>query len=61
MVDVGFGGMLVDIDCHISNGLPEIAIVGFANKAADEWNQRTFARRFYQQQIGSAQKTYNHK
>src|SRR5438552_1517595 len=39
-VDVGFGGMLVDIECHISNGLPAIVIVGFANKAVDEAKER---------------------
>ncbi len=39
-VDVGFGGMPVDIECHISNGLPAIVIVGFANKAVDEAKER---------------------
>ncbi len=39
-VDVGFGGILVDIECHISNGLPAIVIVGFANKAVDEAKER---------------------
>ncbi|MGZ6005544.1 MAG: YifB family Mg chelatase-like AAA ATPase [Candidatus Saccharimonadales bacterium] len=40
VVDVGTGGMLVDIECHISNGLPAIVIVGFANKAVDEAKER---------------------
>lgn len=39
-VDIGFGGMLVDVECHISNGLPAIIIVGFANKAVDEAKER---------------------
>lgn len=40
IVDIGSGGMLVDIECHISNGLPAIVIVGFANKAVDEAKER---------------------
>lgn len=40
IVDIGTGGMLVDIECHISNGLPAIIIVGFANKAVDEAKER---------------------
>lgn len=40
IVDIGTGGMLVDIECHISNGLPAIVIVGFANKAVDEAKER---------------------
>src|SRR5271154_2693936 len=40
IVDVGTGGMLVDIECHISAGLPSIVIVGFANKAVDEAKER---------------------
>ena len=40
IVDVGDGGMLVDIECHISSGLPAIVIVGFANKAVDEAKER---------------------
>jgi magnesium chelatase family protein len=39
-VDIGFGGMPVDIECHISSGLPAIIIVGFANKAVDEAKER---------------------
>lgn len=39
-IDVGFGGIVVDIECHISNGLPAIVIVGFANKAVDEAKER---------------------
>ncbi len=40
IVDVGPHGMVVDIECHISNGLPAIVIVGFANKAVDEAKER---------------------
>lgn len=39
-IDQGFGGMLVDIECHISNNLPNIVIVGIANKAVDEARER---------------------
>ena len=31
LIDQGFGGTLVDIECHISNNLPNIIIVGIAN------------------------------
>src|SRR3990167_6036174 len=40
IVDAGTNGMLVDIECHISAGLPSIVIVGFANKAVDEAKER---------------------
>lgn len=40
VIDVGMGGILVDIECHVSKGLPAIIIVGFANKAVDESKER---------------------
>lgn len=40
LIDQGFGGTLVDIECHISNNLPNIVIVGIANKAVDEARER---------------------
>ncbi len=40
VVDNGFDGFLAEIECHISNGLPNIVIVGFANKAVDEARER---------------------
>lgn len=33
-------GIGIDIECHISNGLPNIIIVGFGNKAVDEAKER---------------------
>ncbi len=33
-------GILIDIECHLSNGLPNIIIVGVANKAVDEAKER---------------------
>jgi magnesium chelatase family protein len=36
----GTSGVLVDIECHLSNNLPNIIIVGFANKAVDEAKER---------------------
>lgn len=33
-------GIIVDIQCHLSNNLPNIIIVGFANKAVDESRER---------------------
>lgn len=40
VVSSGFSGSLVDVECHLSNGLPNIIIVGFANKAVDEAKER---------------------
>lgn len=34
------GGVAVDIECHITSGLPAIIIVGYANKAVDESKER---------------------
>jgi len=36
----GNEGSAIDIECHISNGLPNLIIVGFANKAVDESKER---------------------
>ncbi|HVV25420.1 MAG TPA: YifB family Mg chelatase-like AAA ATPase [Candidatus Saccharimonadales bacterium] len=36
----GGSGVIVDIECHLSNNLPNIVIVGFANKAVDEARER---------------------
>lgn len=38
--DHGANGVVVDIECHISNGLPGITIVGYANRAVDEAKER---------------------
>jgi magnesium chelatase family protein len=40
LIDHGFGGTLIDIECHLSNNLPNIVIVGIANKAVDEAKER---------------------
>ncbi len=36
----GFNGTIVDIECYLSNNLPNIVVVGFANKAVDESRER---------------------
>ena len=36
----GSGGTIVDIECHLSNNLPNIVIVGSANKAVNESRER---------------------
>jgi hypothetical protein len=36
----GTSGTIVDIQCGLSNNLPNIVIVGFANKAVDEAKER---------------------
>jgi len=40
IIDVGADGIVVDTECHISNGLPGIVIVGLGNKAVDESKER---------------------
>ncbi len=40
VLDAGFEGLLIEIECHMSNGLPNIVVVGFANKAVDESKER---------------------
>ncbi len=36
----GIDGTLIDVECVVSNGLPNLIIVGFANKAVDEARER---------------------
>ena len=36
----GTGAASVDVECHITNGLPAIVIIGYANKAVDEAKER---------------------
>lgn len=36
----GDSALIVDVECHLSNGLPNIIIVGFASKAVDEAKER---------------------
>lgn len=40
VVEYGGSGIIVDIECQLSNGLPNIVIVGFVNKAVDEAKER---------------------
>lgn len=40
IIATGTTGIVVDIECHLSNNLPNIVIVGFANKAVDEAKER---------------------
>lgn len=40
IISTGSRGIIVDIECHLSNNLPNIVIVGFANKAVDESRER---------------------
>jgi magnesium chelatase family protein len=40
IITTGFSGTIIDIECHLSNNLPNIVIVGFANKAVDEARER---------------------
>jgi magnesium chelatase family protein len=40
IIDFGMDGILVDVECQISKGLPQIIIVGFASKAIDESRER---------------------
>jgi magnesium chelatase family protein len=40
MLHIGSSGILVEIECHLSNGLPGMVIVGLGNKAIDEARER---------------------
>lgn len=40
ILDNNSTGILVDIESHLSNSLPNIVIVGFANKSVDEAKER---------------------
>jgi len=40
IITCGSSGTIVDIQCHLSNNLPTIVIIGFANKAVDESRER---------------------
>lgn len=40
LVDYGTTGLVVDIECHLSNNLPNIVLVGLAAKAVDESKER---------------------
>lgn len=40
VLENGFSGIIADIECHLSNGLPNIIIVGFVSKAVDESKER---------------------
>ncbi len=40
VLDLGTAGLMIDVECHMSNGLPAIIIVGSANRAVDEARER---------------------
>lgn len=40
IIELGMLAAQVDIECHTSNGLPGIVVVGFGNKAVDEARER---------------------
>jgi magnesium chelatase family protein len=40
ILNAGTNGIIVDIECHLSNGLPGITIVGLVSKAIDEAKER---------------------
>jgi magnesium chelatase family protein len=37
---IGFGGLLVEVECDLSNSLPSLQIVGLGNKSIDEARER---------------------
>jgi magnesium chelatase family protein len=40
IIETGLDGLLVDVECHITNGLPAIVIVGYANRSVEEAKER---------------------
>src|SRR5262249_39470711 len=43
VLEIGSQGVLVEIECHLSNNLPAIVIVGSASKTVDEAKERVRA------------------
>ena len=37
---VGSHGVVIDIECHVTNGLPNVVVVGMTNKSVDESRER---------------------
>lgn len=40
IIEYGGEGLMIDVECHITRGLPAIVIVGSANRAVDEARER---------------------
>lgn len=40
IIETGFDGLIADVECHITNGLPGIIIVGTVSKAIEESKER---------------------
>ena len=40
IIEAGNNGVAIDVECFLSNSLPNIVIVGFANKSTDEAKER---------------------
>ena len=40
VISTGFQGTVIDVECHLSNGLPGLQIVGYASKSLDEAKER---------------------
>ncbi len=40
IIEHGGNGLIVTVECHISNSLPTIVVVGFANRSIDEAKER---------------------
>lgn len=40
ILPIGSGGIIIEIECHLSNNLPTIVLVGLGNKAVDEARER---------------------
>jgi magnesium chelatase family protein len=36
----GSGSSLINVECHITSGLPAVIIIGYASKAVDEAKER---------------------
>src|SRR5579862_5895955 len=36
----GSDALLINVECHITNGLPAVVIIGYASKAVDEAKER---------------------
>jgi hypothetical protein len=56
ILEHGDEGLLIDIERQVTNGLPNIIVVGLATKAVDEAKERVRSA-----QTRATQKTYYHQ
>ena len=59
VMESGADGIIIDIECHTSNSLPNIVIVGYANKAIDKAYQSVKERFSWEKNLTEQIDLYN--